>query len=268
MKAARDSTRRNRNMGTAKRGHGQDNKLTIPMRFVSLEAILFIENLGRFTVVEREIINNRITFLVERTRKDCYHACTVDDITRVIQCVPPDDVRGIDLIVLRQPKRKEELLAPAWGRWTPYVDIGEHHGYAIHLEAMTTSRPFRWSKSLSPDSQAELKRLQQDGHEVTTTKRHHVISSTLDAVRATQLYRTLLHEIGHHVDYKRSPEQFDKRCSQEKEAFAHNYAGGLRSKLIEWRQIPFNRILDAESLMQDKLLLSDFALVDSLSHQP
>ncbi|MDJ0797430.1 MAG: hypothetical protein QNJ51_11470 [Calothrix sp. MO_167.B12] len=46
----------------------------------------------------------------------------------------------------------------------------------------------------------ELERLREDGHRTATDKRHYLISSTLDSIRNTQLYRTLHHEIGHYVD--------------------------------------------------------------------
>lgn len=168
---------------------------------------------------------------------------------------------GINLIVLRQPKRKEEILNCAWGRWAPYVVIGNYQGSGIFLEAADVAKPMRWEKSLAPDRQKELERLQVDGHHITATKRHHIITLSLESVRSTQLYRTLLHEIGHHVDYTRNTDGFDRKPPSEKETFAHNYADKLRAELEKRRLIPFERILSVKKLEEQKLRVSDFKAI-------
>lgn len=260
MKSARDATRRNRNIGTAKRGHGQNNKLVIPTRYYP-DLTVYFENLRNYKSVARDFDGHPITFLVEETRPGSYHACTVDDITHILHFVPASDLIGIKLIVLRQPKRKEEILDCAWGRWAPHVVIDDYRGSAIFLEAADIAKPMRWEKSLAPDRQSELERLQGDGHSITATKRHHVITLSLDSIRSTQLYRTLLHEIGHNVDYTRNSDEFDRKPSSEKESFAHKYADRLRAELEKRKVIPFERILSARRLEQDKLRLSDFEAI-------
>ena len=261
MKSGRDATRRNRNIGTAKRGHGLNNKLVIPTR-CHPDLTIYYENLRNYRSTSREIEGHPITFLVEETRTGCYHACTVDDITYVLHFVPTADLSGIELIVLRQPKRKEEVLDCSWGRWAPYVVIDDHTGTAIFLEAANIASPMRWEKSLGPDRQKELERLQRDGHAITATRRHHRISLSLGSVRSTQLYRTLLHEIGHHVDYAQSPERFWAKPSSEKETFAHRYADQLSAELERRRVIPFKRMLSAKRLEEDKLQMSDFQAME------
>src|SRR5262249_2359915 len=149
------------------------------------------------------------------------------DISYLLRFVPPADLEELDFIVLRQPKRKEEVLNAAWGRWVPSVDIDKYEGSAIFLEATPLSPPLRWSKSLSPDRQIELERLRDDGHKIIATKRKYEISLSLESVRATQLYRTLLHEIGHHVDFFNDCDAFANKPSSEKERFAHRYADEL-----------------------------------------
>ena len=114
------------------------------------------------------------------------------------------------------------------------------------------------SKSLTPDQQVELERLRGDGHSITTTKRNHVISLSLDSVRSTQLYRTLLHEIGHHVDYSQNRDRFTAKLASERETFAHKYADKLGTELKKGRLIPFERMLSVEQLKEDKLRISDF----------
>jgi ribosomal protein S13 len=175
--------------------------------------------------------------------------------------IPPHDLVGIDLVVLRQAKRKEQILNGVWGRLAFYVEIGEHHGRAIFIEAIDLTKPMRWAKSLNHDAADELERLIHDGHSVTTNKRHHIVSSSIEAVRSTQLYRTLLHEVGHHVDYSRNQIAFDKKISREREVFAHRYADELRERLSQEKVIPFKRILESKILERDGLDMSDFTAI-------
>lgn len=259
MNSGKDATRRNRNIGTAKRGHGQNNKLVIPICAPGYGR--HYENLKNFKTVLRDINGAQVTFIVEQTRADSYHACTVDDIAHMLRQIPFPDLAGVELIVLRQPKRKEEILNSVWGRWVREIEIGPYGGSALILESVTLSKPVRWTKSLAPDFQMELERLRADGHEITTTKRYHIISVSLESVRSTQLYRTLLHEIGHHVDNSRNPKAFDGKIANEKESFAHQYADRIREELSQKKIIPFERILDLESTERDGLRMSDFTAI-------
>lgn len=260
MKPTRDASRRNRNIGTAKQGHGQNNRLAIPVRF-NPTVIFFYENLLSYKSVIREIENRKITFLIEHTRADCLHACTIDDLVHILGFIPPTDLKGIDLIVLRQPKRKEEILNAAWGRWVPCVTVEDFSGCAIFLEAVPCNQYVRWPKALSLEKQKELRRLESDGHEVVITKKHYQIKFNLEPVRATQLYRTLLHEIGHHVDFQRDPIAFDQKANVEKEVFAHRYADELRARLMQQQVLPFPRKLSTEQIEKDGLRVTDFVAI-------
>jgi hypothetical protein len=103
MKRGWDATRRNRNIGTAKQGLGQDNRLVIPWCGLKI----YYQNLTEYKTVLRSVHSRSLPFIVERTRDDSYHVCTIDDIARVLQHAPSSDFQGVDFIVLRQPKRKE-----------------------------------------------------------------------------------------------------------------------------------------------------------------
>jgi len=256
MKRGWDETRRNRNIGTAKQGLGQDNRLVIP--WCGLKS--YYENLTEYKIVLRSVHSRSLPFIVERTRADSCHACTIDDIARVLQHAPSSDFQGIDFIVLRQPKRKEEIINPVWGRIDFFAEIGAHQGRAIIIEALNPSKPIRWSKSLTPDGRQELERLRGDGHEIVTTRHDHKINMSLESTRATQLYRTLLHEIGHSVDMDRDPVAFDRKNSPEKESFAHQYADKLRDSLVRFGIIPFARIFDKKTMARDGLTISDFTV--------
>jgi hypothetical protein len=256
MKRGWDATRRNRNIGTAKQGLGQDNRLVIPWCGLKI----YYQNLTEYKVFLRSVHSRSLPFIVERTRADSCHACTIDDIARVLQHVPSSDFFGIDFIVLRQPKRKEEIINPVWGRIAYFAEIGTQRGRAIFLEAINPSIPIRWPKSLTPDMQQELERLRFDGHEIVTTRHGHRIKSSLESVRATQLYGTLLHEIGHSVDYDSDQGAFDRKSSLEKETFAHQYAEKQRERLVRFGVIPFARMFDKKTVVRDGLSVSDFTV--------
>ena len=75
-------------------------------------------------------------------------------------------------------------------------------GPAIMLEAVDLARPMRWPRKLTMEDRAELERLVEDGHQVSTNRRGTVLHLTEDSIRNTILYRTLIHEVGHWVDWK------------------------------------------------------------------
>lgn len=259
MNSQRNPIRRNRNIGTAKSGHDKDNSLVIAES--RHKGTIFWANLTEYRVIERIIKGKGFKFIVEQTRAEYLHACTVDDLIYLLSQLPAEELADFNLIVLRQPKRKEEILASVWGRAVFWVEIGKHEGPAILLEAFDPSKPIRWSRSLTPDDRQELERLREDGHQVTTNSRAHIVRPTLETIRATQLYRTLLHEIGHHVDYRRSGcDAWDAKSSLDKEKFAHHFADLKRQQLIEQGVIPFPRIFDPGSLKSEGLTLSDFHL--------
>jgi hypothetical protein len=135
--------------------------------------------------------------------------------------------------------------------------------------------PVKFGKSLSGEGMAELERLKSDGHEIRPTSRNHTIVPTLESCRATQLYRTLPHELGHWVDflekvqrpatalpdldtYGELVERFHIRPHREKEQFAHSYAERLAARLRATNAIPFDRQLDREQLLKGHLRLDDF----------
>lgn len=236
----RNATRRSRNIGTSRQGRGQNNRMAIAQSWHSSK--IFVENLGAHTHATRHINGHNIAFLVEENRRGCEHACTQNDIAHILRFVPPGDLDGLAMIVLRQPKRKEEMLSPVWGRWFPFVEIGKCSGSAIFLEAFEVSKTMRWSKSLEPDEERRLQRLREDGHSIREDGRSYIFSYTLDSIRTTQLYWTLLHEVGHHVDFRRDEEAFDRKARADKEAFASRYADEMQSTLRAKGALPFVRI--------------------------
>ena len=184
-------------------------------------------------------------FFVEPPARDCTYACTVADVVQLLSSVPPNDWAGIAAVVFRQPTRKQGLLRPVWGRMVFDMRAFGIAGSAIHLDAQDPSQEIRWSRSLDPDHQLELSRLAADGHRIGRSRRWWSIRPTWDSTRTTQLYRTLLHEIGHHVDWCRAtPELYFRRPLAERERSAHRYATTLRDELERQAAIPFERVRD------------------------
>ena len=250
-------TRRNRNIGTKHAGYGQDNKLVIPWAWADNR--IFYERLVDPVVVESQVGSVSKHVIIEPTLKGFTHACTVDDIQRLLELIPVEHINDITAFVLRQPKRKEQILSSVWGRLIYSSDLCGFSGPTVYLEAQNFEQPLKWSKSLTPEGAKELERLREDGHVVVTDKRQHIINSTLDTIRNTQLYRTLPHEIGHYVDYLTKVEEpskdnldrwlvlnekYHSRPSQERESFAHRYADEFRKQQIAIGAIPFERIFD------------------------
>ncbi len=89
-------------------------------------------------------------------------------------------------------------------------------------------------------------RLKADGYEIEEDKRQYKINLSLENVRNTQLYRTLLHEI------------YEKLTKTEKETFAHDFADKLRKELKVIGVIPFDRILTRENIERLGLDVFDF----------
>lgn len=250
-------TRRNRKIGTKSAGYGQDNKLVIPWAWA--DDRIFYERLLDPVVVDIQVGSISKHVIIEPTLKGFTHACTVDDIQRLLELIPVEHINDITAFVLRQPKRKEQILAPVWGRLVYSCDLCGFSGATVFLEAQNAERPLKWNKSLTPELAKELERLREDEHVIKTDKRQHIIHSTLDTIRNTQLYRTLPHEIGHYVDYltkveepsKDHPEQwtalnekYHARPSGEKESFAHRYADEFRKQQTATGTIPFERVFD------------------------
>lgn len=254
----RNATRRNRNIGTSKQGHGQNNKLYICESYYNSKR--FYEQLTDYDKYPISINEHDFIIIVEKTRGDSFHACSIADIEYIIKNIPVKDYGDLKFIVLRQPKKKEEILSKVWGRLIYSYEFEKEYFPAIIIEAIDISKKFKFTKKRSVDCQKELERLKSDGHIIIEDKRFYTAEITLENVRNTQLYRTLLHEFGHYVHFYETVEKpfilnqneetkeinenyyYKQIPKSEKEKFAHNYADKLRKELIDKNIIPFNSL--------------------------
>ncbi len=261
--SAWNPTKRNRNIGTDKSGHSQNNKLVVPERWADYR--IFWERLTN--PIFHPFINNghEINLVVEPTKEGYIHACTPHDVIRVLELLKQEHLEEIELLVFRQPKKKEEILKPCWGRFVYYADLGGYSGPAVYLEAIQSDCTIKWSKKLNPYQKKELNSLEADGHRIEKVKRGYEINTSIAAVRNTQLFRTLPHEIGHAVDYLynslRPSIQSDSEAEDEyitavynakpsldKEEYAHRYAREFFEKWSKSGALPFARIYGKEEL--------------------
>lgn len=230
-----------------------------------------LEHLDDPCFVEVELAGCTRVVVVERTRGDSIHAVTVDDLVRLLEHVDPSHIEGLDLFILRQPTRKQETIESVWGRLAYYLEIGRHVGAALVLEAVTSTTRITFQRKLSRDRAAELSRLRDEGVEVRTHRRGFEALADVSTERETQLYRTVLHEIGHYVDYIEQvgddlsldewSAAWDRnwlRPTSEREVFAHAYAHRHASELRDRGLIPFDRLDAVERLIELGLRPSDF----------
>lgn len=98
-------SRRNRNIGTAKAGHGQDNSMVIPSRWS--DDRVFWEKLHNPITIEKSVDGRAIVVLVEPVIRGFTHCCTPDDVFGIVEHLGAKELGDLRLFVLRQPKRKE-----------------------------------------------------------------------------------------------------------------------------------------------------------------
>ncbi len=278
-----NATRRNRNIGTSKQGFGSNNKLVIPEWWSDYRH--FTEVLTDFKVVYREIHGHKMPFVIEPTSKNYVYSCTIDDIAFLLNAAPHKHVIDekwdlrIQGIVLRQPKRKEETLCSAWGRFYGAADVGPISGNAIFIQACPIPFIIKRSRHLRPMERKKVDRLTSEASHFEENKRYYILHFDMEACRRVQLYRTLLHELGHWVDYYKNvelPSMIDESKNQysnlwdtlwnkywshpssQRESFAHRYEDELINELNAKNIIPFERKLDPKQMLEDGLNIEDF----------
>ncbi|SFG18507.1 hypothetical protein SAMN05518865_109102 [Duganella sp. CF458] len=239
-------TRRNRNAGTKANGLGRDNNFDIP--FYSNRSTAFFEQLANPVIVRRRAGARELLFIIEPVRAGFAYPCTIDDIVAVLTQLPAAHQALVDYIVLRQPTRKQEVHSPAWGRAIWNFEGKGLNGPAIILESRSLL-PYRWGKHIDPERARELARLRDDGHEIVGTRRGFEFRPTPASLRNTVLFRTLLHELGHHVDYwLRTDDGYYLRTLAAREDFAHRYASEAQGRLQRFAPIVDPGRMRAEDL--------------------
>lgn len=248
--------RRNRSIGISLAGYKKSNWMRVPesWRDKHGEPTLFWSRVEPSYVEKCSIGKTETTFLYEAPRNGFAYGCSPSDVSIILNKVV-DDKWGIpDLIIFRQPTRKQAQQAGVWGRFLYLAEVGKYSGTAIVLEAQELGREVVWPRKLNIEDQLEFQRLKGDGHVFSQTKRGSTTILTESSVRSTILYRTLIHELGHFRHYQDQITNPKKRLSDdpntaeelywatpssEKEAYAHRFADEWVRKLRTERVIPF-----------------------------
>lgn len=194
----KNNVKRNRNIGTIKQGHGKNNFMRIPER-ISKGA--FYEDLKNYYVVNYSFLGANIKFVIEKTSNDSFYSLTPQDIIKVLSNISYRFVSDIRLIIFRNPTRKQRLIMPVWGRLIYYFEFENKIQPAIIFESIKLPSQIKRNKKMSIQEQKEFDFLKNDGYSFRESKREFVTEVNLDLARNTQLYRTLLHEVGHYYDY-------------------------------------------------------------------
>lgn len=204
--------------------------------------------------IEYALSNHVFTVIVEPAAPGWKYYLSIPDILELLKLVPQDDRKDIAVIVFRQPKRKERIFSPVWGRMSYWAEFGAYSGTSIVIEAQPLDYSYRLQKDIGPVFAKELDALRNDGHIVETTRRHIEISCPPHAIRNTQLFRTVPHEIGHRMDYEekvsapfdRDEDDLDalmaryfSRPQREREQFADRYAEAVMSDFRRQETVPF-----------------------------
>lgn len=264
----RDARRRNRNIGTAKSGHGQDNRLVVPEPWA--DARRYWERLQDPITVRRTVLGKTLPFVVEAPRASHFYPSTVDDLAELIGLLASEELGKIAFVALRQPTRKQALISLVWGRLVYHAEVAGLAGPGLILESQEFPRSLRWPKSVQPWVAAEVECLRSDGHEVSVETRHYNVLSTPQALRTTQLFRTVPHEVGHWIDFqrrvvdisaneaelKRNRDLFWSRPMREREEFADRFGREFRAR--NESRLPFPKRLDESSMKRDGLEMSWF----------
>lgn len=203
---------------------------------------------------EHHIGGNSITVLFEAPYEGFTYGCSPKDVIHMLSLLPTNDWDMIELVIFRQPKRKQIQQNPVWGRMMYCASIGKRLGAAIYLEAQEIGAQMKWSRKLCLEDQLELERLKKDGHEFDENRREFIFTLSQESIRNTLLYRTFLHEIGHWVQYERETlddatalsencdvayDLYFARPKIERESFAHRYAEQVGERLRGEGLIPF-----------------------------
>lgn len=216
-------------------------------------------------VVERVICGHAWPFVIEPVRAPFQYSCTVDDLAELLTLFASPDLRGLAFVALCQPTRKQTLLSLVWGRLVHHAEVAGLSGPAIILEAQSSPGSVRWPRSLQPWVAAELDLLRSEGHVVSNEPRSYHVISDPPAMRATLLFRTVPHEVGHYVDYRRrviepsatedelnrNQELYWARPEREREEFADRYAREFRTD--HCARLPFPPRYDEARIRRDGL---------------
>lgn len=238
----------------------------------------YAKGLRDYVQVHRTINGKPLQFLIEPVETGYVHPCTPDDVVELLELLPIQAVAGpypLQAVVMRQAPKKESILRGAWGRFCPYVDLGPVAGAVIFLEAAKPYNEISWGAKLDLECQGEVRRMDALLERVPGKGKEHRYKMGFAGLRRWVLYHTLIHEVGHWMDYRRMVvwpsergeiEESDgidaywRRPLAERESFAHRFSDEWRDELSRrHRGIPFEQQLYRARLKEERVEPTWFA---------
>ncbi|HTN41049.1 MAG TPA: hypothetical protein VLZ84_07855 [Asticcacaulis sp.] len=244
--------RRNKNIGTDAQGFKKQKPFGISSS--ARDDRRFYEKLNNPVETFHELNQHKFAILIEPAFAGFKYHVSIPDVLEVLKLIPESDRTDIKVIVFRQPKRKERIFSSVWGRMSYWADFGKHGGTSIIIEALPVNYCYKLGKHIGPDFAKEIEALRSDGHVIETTPKHISVICPPEAIRHTQLFRTLPHEIGHNIDYLTKVDRpYDRgegelddltrlyfaRPQREREQFANRYALGIMAPFRANDIVPF-----------------------------
>ena len=250
--SVRNRVRRSRKIGTADQGFKRRKAFGIPSPDHGEHR--FYERLVNPVEIKQTLGEHEFTVLIEPPFDGFHYYLSVSDLIEVLKLIPHADRKDVEVIAFRQPKRKERIFSAVWGRMAYWAEFGKHEGVAVVIEAIEDDYRYKVGTSIGPMHTRELAALEADGHNIVCDGKAIHIVTTSDAIRRTQLFRTLLHEIGHHVDYEQKVTRpsdagegnwlelrdlYFTRPKREREHFADRYAAEVLASVRQHGVVPF-----------------------------
>jgi hypothetical protein len=156
---------------------------------------------------------NRIELYAVPVHSEFYLPIGVDDVATVMGRLPSHLFVGLTAVLLLGGSKRQISRSNCWGRC---------YGRVIHLHPVArkrlTMRTTRFDTSAHP----------QRAEQHVSRKRSYWIDER--ELRDFYLYRVLLHEIGHHVEYRRNGYRW-LRSRRKEERFAEWFAAWWGKRL-------------------------------------
>jgi hypothetical protein len=185
------------------------------------------ECLGRYCEEQRDVNGRLFTFLVECLNENYTNLCTADEVADILRAVPRDDLEGLDLLVFRQPKDGEEQRSCCWVAYSPEFLYNGRHRPALMLDAVDDTGRQVSIRPADRENEQEVECLREEGHRVADVGVRYIVTGTGEAIRKTQLYRTVFHLVYHHIEFYRGI-----TAELDRERLANQYARRIKKKWI------------------------------------
>lgn len=177
--------------------------------------------------VEVRAINGRpLLFIIECLRQQYRYLATINEVASILQAIPPDDMEGLELFAFHQPSPGEEAGC-CWSAYSRQFSFEGKPKRAIVLYAIDGREQHITVKQADRAAAEEAECLREDGHRVVLLGNRYIIASSQDAIRMSQLYRGIYHQLYYH---KQAAVGIRQECVDVR--LANGYARQMKDRWI------------------------------------